>query len=198
MGVVRGYSKGHRAGDIFGRQRAAGHARAPHRSSTPESVSGHALARVRESSGNRHEAHYQRIGRLDRARLCQPRKWYAAVDALNGTICIRGGGFGGDRFLGDAMCYTFPMELTHDNQRSLRDVAEPIYREATSVGFVITLGTGWDVLEEDNSKRVTSYVWLHLDFTDERHWHTRFELPEFLDNPAQWFRTDADKLRFNI
>ena len=96
------------------------------------------------------------------------------------------------------MCYTFPMELTHDNQRSLRDVAEPIYREATSVGFVITLGTGWDVLEEDNSKRVTSYVWLHLDFTDERYWHTRFELPEFLDNPAQWFRTDADKLRFNI
>lgn len=81
---------------------------------------------------------------------------------------------------------------------NLRAIAEPIYREATNVRFVMTLGDGWDVIEETTGDHAIFYIWMRIDFANGRHWFTRFKLPEILKDPGQWFREDADKLALAI
>jgi len=88
--------------------------------------------------------------------------------------------------------------LTEEVVSRLHDIAEPIYREVVRGPFDLTLGGGWDVLEEEDSDLPIFYIFIRIDFADERHWLTRFKLPTVLENPKSWFQADADKMKHAI
>ncbi len=88
--------------------------------------------------------------------------------------------------------------LTEEEVSRLHDIAEPIYREAVRGPFDLTLGGGWNVLEEDDFDQPIFYIFIRVDFADERHWFTRFKLPGVLENPESWFQADADEMKHAI
>lgn len=89
--------------------------------------------------------------------------------------------------------------LTAEDRQRLRDIAEPIYRDAVSGPFDMSLNDGWDVLEDDDrGDRPVFYISVRIDFANDIHWFTRFKLPDATEGPEPLFRADADKMALSL
>src|SRR3990167_2239546 len=93
-----------------------------------------------------------------------------------------------------AMRYIALMDTPLDD---IKVAATAAYSAVTALKFDIKLGEDFHVFDEDSPDlcgQVMYYIWIRLDFSDDRHWFVRFKLPDFIKSYHDALEKDAKKL----